>query len=496
MGRRKTTGGQPSVKPEPVARGMAEHPQYRPYRADDQYGADTRKSREANDPLAELARLIGQDESHSLRKTAQSPLAREMHAQGDEQAAPDWLTRSSPRRGSGEDSAYGTYPQDRSERDPYADTRASRDWDDRAGLDAQDEYAAYNRQGAYGDDPYYGQDGHMPSHAEDFYDEAPHESRRRGGKIVILIVALAAIGAAGTFGYRAMMGTPGTATKTPVIMADAGPNKIAPASPASDNQQSKMIYDRVADRGQGERVVSREEQPVDLKDSTRAAPRVVLPGGVPVPPPPAWTPQPASPTPVTPSAAPPVGAVPAAASGTNEPKRVRTVTIRPDGTSGPESAVRMQTPQGAAASSTTSSATRAARPTPVTPEPPASSGSGPLAIAPQVQESVSRRIAALPPAQPEQQPSRAVAAPAVAGSYVVQVTSQKSESEAEASYRALQARYPAVLGSRQPIIRRADLGSRGVFYRAQVGPFTSSEQANEFCSSLRNAGGQCIVQRN
>jgi hypothetical protein len=53
-----------------------------------------------------------------------------------------------------------------------------------------------------------------------------------------------------------------------------------------------------------------------------------------------------------------------------------------------------------------------------------------------------------------------------------------------------------VLGGRQPIIRRADLGEKGVFYRAQVGPFGTIDLANQLCGNLKNAGGQCIVQRN
>ena len=37
---------------------------------------------------------------------------------------------------------------------------------------------------------------------------------------------------------------------------------------------------------------------------------------------------------------------------------------------------------------------------------------------------------------------------------------------------------------------------KGVYYRAMVGPFASSEEASQFCGSLKAAGGQCFVQRN
>ena len=42
--------------------------------------------------------------------------------------------------------------------------------------------------------------------------------------------------------------------------------------------------------------------------------------------------------------------------------------------------------------------------------------------------------------------------------------------------------------------QRADLGSKGVYYRAMVGPFGSREEAVQLCSSLKQAGGDCVVQ--
>jgi cell division protein FtsN len=51
-----------------------------------------------------------------------------------------------------------------------------------------------------------------------------------------------------------------------------------------------------------------------------------------------------------------------------------------------------------------------------------------------------------------------------------------------------------VLGSQPHQIRKADLGSKGVYYRAMVGPFSNREQAVQLCSSLKQAGGDCVVQ--
>jgi cell division septation protein DedD len=52
------------------------------------------------------------------------------------------------------------------------------------------------------------------------------------------------------------------------------------------------------------------------------------------------------------------------------------------------------------------------------------------------------------------------------------------------------------LAGREPMVRRNDLGAKGVYYRTMVGPFVSAEQANELCSNLKAAGGNCIVQKN
>ena len=81
------------------------------------------------------------------------------------------------------------------------------------------------------------------------------------------------------------------------------------------------------------------------------------------------------------------------------------------------------------------------------------------------------------------------------GGFIVQVSSQRSEADAQASYRALQSKY-SLLKSHQPIIRRADLGAKGVYYRAMVGPFESGDEAVQFCNGLKQAGGQCIIHRN
>jgi cell division septation protein DedD len=130
---------------------------------------------------------------------------------------------------------------------------------------------------------------------------------------------------------------------------------------------------------------------------------------------------------------------------------------------------------------------------------PARNGAGPLSLEPQAGEPA---VAAPAPRAPRTAtasppPERAAAEPATGstGGFVVQLSSQKSEGEAQSSFRSLQAKFPDQLGARQPIIRRADLGTKGVFYRTMVGPFASAQEASQFCTSYKSAGGQCIVPK-
>jgi cell division septation protein DedD len=82
-----------------------------------------------------------------------------------------------------------------------------------------------------------------------------------------------------------------------------------------------------------------------------------------------------------------------------------------------------------------------------------------------------------------------------AGGFVVQLSAQRSEAEAHASFRTMQAKY-SVLNGRQLLIRRKDQGERGIFYAAQVGPFGVKSDADQLCETLKSAGGRCFVQKN
>jgi hypothetical protein len=105
-------------------------------------------------------------------------------------------------------------------------------------------------------------------------------------------------------------------------------------------------------------------------------------------------------------------------------------------------------------------------------------------------------LAAVPIASAEANSTPAVTPPVLGSGYAVQVTSERSESGAQAAFRSLQAKYPNQLRGRQAIIRRADLGAGSIYYRALVGPFASAEKAAKLCSGLKAAGGDCVVLKN
>jgi hypothetical protein len=290
---------------------------------------------------------------------------------------------------------------------------------------------------------------------------------------VVAIFCLAVIGTAGAFAYRTFF-TPSAASQPPVVMADTKPTKLVPAT-SNDNSSQPS-----ADAGQVERVVPREEQPVNLQGLTSGPPRVV-------------------------TAPAPSPALQMGLSPTGEPKRVRVVTFpQPSDPFGPQIASNSPTlpvptapsPMSAAPSPSAPAApapprwsaaapkVQAAAPPPQA-DPP---GEGPLslspqAVAPQAPPSHTMKIASVPS-------KTAVAG----GSFVVQLSAQRSEDDAQSTFRALQAKFPSLLEGRQPIIRKKDLPS-GVFYGVQVGPL-AHDDAVQLCENLKSAHGDCWVQAN
>ncbi len=323
---------------------------------------------------------------------------------------------------------------------------------------------------------------HDQAYAEDGYDyqdeyaEPAEEPKRRRGMITVFAVfALAVFGVGGAYAYRTYVGSARNA-EPPVIRADASPTKIIPI-PADSGTK---LPDRMLSGDAAEKIVSREEAPVDI--NAKSAPRVVFPptnqGGFPP----------------TANAVPSVPPAVSAANGTlpnSEPRKIKTFSVRGDQAEAAAPQVAPQVPAATPAKSTANAKTAAARTPPSVAN---ANANAPLSLAPQPTQPAAEpqtRVAATNPTQP------APGAGGATGGYLVQVSSQRSESDAQASYRALQNKYPSVLGSQSVVVKRVDLGEKGIYFRAFAGPFDSSDQAAQVCNSLKAAGGpQCLIQRN
>ncbi len=98
--------------------------------------------------------------------------------------------------------------------------------------------------------------------------------------------------------------------------------------------------------------------------------------------------------------------------------------------------------------------------------------------------------------QPAARVKRASRAPAAGGRYVVQVASHRRQVDALAEFAGLKRRFPDIIGNYKPLIQRADLGDRGIYYRLRIGPLASKADAAGFCQSLKAAGkNDCLIRR-
>jgi len=486
---------------------MADDYSQRPYRSSESVAragqAKAPSAASGTDPLAELARLIGQSDPFGEfgRENARRAAEQQPRIQ---QAEPAPVYAQAPAAASvapvepyaaHEHHAYQDYaaqPQQGYDPQEYGEAAQGyaqpaqgyehADYDPAAYADPnatgfpQGAVPAYLTSGQYDpNNPAYNAD------EQDFYDDAPPSKRRTSIMVAAGIFTLAVVGAAGAFGYRAVFGSSGVSGPPPVIKAEASPSKVVPTSASKDAQSNKIITDRVGP--QGEKLVSREEKPVDN-------------------------------VPVAPDSA--------TGSASTEPKKVRTIAITPDSQGNPvvadaapvsatnaplalvpEQPMRqVQTQRVTAAVPPTAQAAAEPAPRPVTPPRPAPQPQQAAAPAPAPAPS-NAPLSLNPNAAPAraQQPTRTASVTpnqsAPSGTaYAVQVTSQRSEAEAEAAFRSLVGKYGAQLGGKPHFIHKVDLGAKGTYYRALVGPYASGNEATELCSSLKAVGGQCIIQRN
>ncbi|MDA9500426.1 SPOR domain-containing protein [Bradyrhizobium sp. CCBAU 11357] len=522
---------------------MAERYQDRPFPSDDYGRGGDQHGKAESDPLAELARLIGQTDPFAAqsRPTARPPATPSQSYQDDDYrqvddqqqdyaeqvpppGPPSWMRRANvqPQPAPApepdypvsvspvhplhrytakpaapepvvhqaqayqdhayQDQAYqeqayqqhGQAHQEQSYQEPYAQPDPSR-YDDALYGRLETGEQDFQREPAYPDDPY----AYQSDYPE---DEVEEPKKQRGGMMTVAaILALAVVGTGAAFAYKTYIGSPRSG-EPPIIKADNTPTKIVPAPTDS----AAKVPDRMVSGDGTEKIVPREEAPVDV-NAKAGGPRVVFP-------PLNQNANPPSVASVSPSTVPPPSAGPTPSNGTmpnNSPRPIRTVAVKGDQT---DSAV----PQSAAAKPTAAAPKPVAAPVaPAAPRNPPTSANAsanqPMSLAPQSAPAAEppQRMAATNPTQ--------IAPTSSGGGYIVQVSSQQSEDSAAASYRVLQGKYGSVLGSRSPVIKRVDLTDKGkgIVYRAFAGPYGSVQEATQACNNLKAAGlSDCFVQRN
>lgn len=307
------------------------------------------------------------------------------------------------------------------------------------------------------------------------------------------------------------------ASKEPVKVKPEGEDATAPRAVRNVSVLDKTVGTKPAQPT----VVSREEQPVDLSQ-VQAQPRgarvpdsdinrIVNLNSSDVTKPVA-------------SVAPQAGSAPQAAGYFPEPRKVRTVAVRPDGSvvvappASPQTAPRVPAvpalaataptvrppatpapaPRAAASAPGPEKATaRAARPQPAAEEPDtapvATTRAAPARQAPAAERPAQtpQRVAAVaPPATPTATPAASTAG----GGFAVQLAAPGTEAEAKSTVLRLRQRFATELGGRSPTVRAASVGDKTV-YRVRIGGL-SREDATALCSKLQGKGGACFVAKN
>jgi hypothetical protein len=412
-----------------------------------------------NDPLAELARLVG-GEGAAKRE---DPFEALFRAQNGQAAAQQRLSsrvepqfEAAPRQ---QEPAYQQASQ------PYP------------------AYPASHQQPAEENDPHW--DEQAEGEWSQQYEQAPPPPAATGGrKVVIGMVSLLALGVVGigaTLGLRSHS----SSGEVKTIQADADPAKVKPdtVDAGANPSSSQTLFDR-KDNVSVAKVVTHVEQPADLAAATKP-PRVVSANGA------AGIAVPAAPS----------GAASGADGMFPPPKKVKTVSVRADGTviSGPDAQpqlARALPPASVTAVAAAATHKPAAAKTPTTKptdhtattSTTESALKGPAKPKPVKVASTG----ATPATGAGAAAATGATAPAgAAGAWAVQLAGSPVESEARDAATKLSAKYAGALKGRHATFVQAKVGEKTV-YRVRVGHL-AKDAATEICTAIKGQGGSCFV---
>jgi len=281
--------------------------------------------------------------------------------------------------------------------------------------------------------PHFERGLYEPGEDIQVFDGSEEEEDVEGSRLPLLIV-LALLVLAMFAGFVWLAYSEGVArgrSEIPVVTAEAGPARVAPANPggASAPYKGFKIYEQPAPPD--------EDTTQDVSPKTSAEAKA--------------TPAPAMPAPAV--AAP----VPAA----------------------PQPAAKIEAPPAKPVAPPVKAAQAAPAPKPA----PVAKAAAPAPSAP----------AKAPPKQLAANIPPAAAEPAASGAYVLQIGAYKSQGEADAAWTTYKAKHAALLAGYSPNVVQADLGDKGVWYRLRIAGFSSKDVASALCDRLRADGGGCFL---
>jgi hypothetical protein len=444
-----------------------------------------------SDPLAELARIVGQDDPFQAmlanndagRPRQQSSSIDDLFAVRDTMTPAARPVQAQVRQPDFDQSDFELDQYSQPQAAPNAQAYAYQQPAHGAQAGSYDNQAYaddyYDDNGQGYDDQGYGQPERLN------YPPVEKNRSRKGLLAMGAVVGAIVIGGGGAYLFSGT--SVGAGGEPPLVVANTEPVKVEPQNPGGVEipNQNKQIYERAQ---QSEtKVVNREEQPVDVGQAVRNN------GGGAV----------ADATGATGHGAPRQNSL-----NLGEPRKVRTVTIRPDGTvsgaaheapaarsNGPAPIPTLALPEAAQASAPqmTSAQPRPAAATPVAaaaaPKPTLAAATPTAAPAtPAPQRVASAQPVAIAPAQTTPE-----ATTTATGGFSVQLGLANSEGAAETAFSSYQRKYSDLEGM-PSLIRKAEVNGNTI-YRVRVGPM-SRDEASSLCSKLQGQGGQCFVAKN
>jgi hypothetical protein len=413
-----------------------------------------------DDPLAELARLVGGDAANRGRDPFEA-LFRAQAAIADIRHAPE---PQAPHEPYFEPQAQRAPAYGQAQAAPAAAPQQSYAADAQQYREAEPQWIDEAPEASYRQAPAASYD-QAPAAS---YDPARRaEAAQSGGRRKVFygiaaVLALGVVGIGATLGLRGKSGEKDVVT----IQANSDPAKVKPAqSETSGASNNQTLFDRKDNSVAGAKVVGGAEQPADLGASAKAAKAAV-------PPPPAVVTSQDSPFP--------------------SPKKVKTVQVRADG-----SVIQGQDARPSMARGLPSMAGGF----------PANGAAAPAAHAPAAKTTeratptteAALKTPAKTPANAAKTPANAAKPAATeaageAGGFAVQLSGTPSEAEARDAASALSTKYAGALKGRHASFVKAQVGDKTV-YRVRVGHLTEAT-AKDMCAAIKGQGGTCFVAKN